>query len=303
MSLKSKEIGLFRIGCDPELMICDKVSGGLKSAIRILKGRKDSPEDIKGGGKVHSDNVNLEFNIPPSDSASEFISNMKMALSESKRLAGTTNNLIVRASANFPENELSDPEAREFGCEPDFNAWLVQQNEMSKSAADSPFRTCGGHIHIGYTEKSREVLESFEGKIRTIKAMDAVLGILSIVLDTDPTSMERRMLYGGAGAHRPKDYGVEYRAIGNFWVKSPKLVELIYNLTEFTVDLCLKGNDLALIKEIGEERIRTTINSSAKSEAQKIIKDNLNKILPKNIQKQIADILKSKFDFYKEWSL
>ncbi len=294
---------IITVGCDPELMIIEKSTGHLKSAIKILRGRKDAPEDVAGGGKVHSDNVNLEFNTPPASSSKEFVGHIGQVLKESKRLVGENNMLLVRASSNFPADQLDDKEASEFGCEPDFDAWKMRINRPPKTAAASPFRTCGGHIHVGMTEKSKELLDDGMGKVRVIRTMDLIHGILSVILDSDPTSMERRALYGGAGAHRPKPYGVEYRSIGNFWVKSPELVALMHDLTVFAVQICLDNKDEALIKEVGEEKIRTTINASDKTTATSIFKECLSKILPKDILAKIKSLENKEFDFYKEWSL
>lgn len=296
------EKDIITVGCDPELMIQDKKSGQLKSAIKILKGRKHEPEKVDGGF-VHSDNVNLEFNCAPAKTAAEFAKNIGKVIKESNRLVGKSNVLIVRASANFPKSELDDAEAKEFGCEPDYDAWKLKVNKPPKEAAASPFRTCGGHIHVGMTPKSKKLLSEDMGKIRTIKMMDLVLGTLSVILDSDPTSMERRALYGGAGAHRPKSYGVEYRSIGNFWVKSPELVELMHDLTVFSVQVCLDNADEALIKSVGEEKIRTTINSSDKTAAKKIFSETLTQILPSSVLKKIQALEGKQFDFYKEWNL
>ncbi len=294
--------GIAVLGCDPELMIEDKKNGQLVSAIRILKGRKNAPEPVDGGA-VHSDNVNLEFNTHPANSAKEFVDGIAKVIKESHRLVGKDHRMIVRASANFPASELEDPEAKEFGCEPDYDAWKLKMNHPPKEAAASPFRTCGGHIHVGMTPLSKKLLDDDLGKIRVVKMMDLIHGIISIILDSDPTSMERRALYGGAGAHRPKPYGVEYRSIGNFWVNSPQLVELMHDLTVLAVKVCLDGKDAEYIKEIGEAKIRTTINASDKTEAKKIFTTTLSKILPKKILDSIIALEGVKFDFYREWNL
>ncbi len=293
---------LIFVGCDPEVVIQERKTKKLKSAIRILRGRKHAPEKVDGGF-VHSDNVNLEFNCPPATTSAGFIENIGKVIRESKRLVGEDNDLIVQASANFPEDELDDPEAKEFGCEPDYDAWKLRINKPPKDAAASPFRTCGGHIHVGFTDLSKDLLIPAKGKIRVVKMMDLFHGVLSVILDSDPTSMERRALYGGAGAHRPKEYGVEYRSIGNFWIKSPQLVKLMHDLTVFVVQLCIDNKDEALINSVGEEMIRTTINSSNKTEAKKIFVEVLCKVLSNDLIRQINTLEGKQFDFYREWSL
>jgi len=54
---------------------------------------------------------------------------------------------------------------------------------------------------------------------------DYLLGVWSVLHDTD---MRRRELYGAAGAYRPKKYGVEYRTMSNFWLRSPQLMREVH---------------------------------------------------------------------------
>jgi hypothetical protein len=95
----------------------------------------------------------------------------------------------------------------------------------------TPFRSAGGHIHLG-SENLQDPMQVFS----VIRMMDLFIGIPSIFLDTDDTSKERRRIYGHAGSHRVPDYGLEYRALGNFWLSSPELVGLMYDLSSFVLD-------------------------------------------------------------------
>lgn len=290
------------VGCDPELMIQNKKSGELVSAIGLVPGEKHEPHKLNNGACL-ADNVNLEFNTSPAKSAEDFCSIIKEVLKQSVVLVGEDNQLIVKASANFPASALMDPLASVFGCDPDFDAWSVAVNIVPEGAAESSFRSAGGHIHIGYTEKTKELLESFEGKLRVIKAMDAIVGIWSVVLDKDKTSPARRSLYGKAGCHRPKDYGVEYRSIGNFWVNSPELATLMFEMTNFVVEFVAENKDAALIEAIGKDNIVNTINSSDVDSAKAIIQKYLNKIMPENISALLDKVSAKEYSFYQEWSL
>lgn len=291
---------LMLIGCDPELMIEDS-SSNLKSAIPIIPGSKNSPKEVKNGA-ILSDNVNLEFNTAPAKSSKEFSKVIGTVLLESLKFLPEKHKLVVRASADFPKSELKDKRAQEFGCEPDFDAWELKINKVDDNAASKTFRSAGGHIHIGATSKSKFLLDPM-GKIRMVKAMDLIVGITSIILDTDPTSRARRELYGRAGCHRPKEYGVEYRAIGNFWVKSPVLVDVIYSLTEIALKICLKNKEEELINKIGEKRIIDTINNSDVSSAKEIFDSFIKKEIGLKLTKKIAEISNTDFDFYNEWKL
>lgn len=290
------------VGCDPELMIENKENGSLVSAIGLVPGDKHNPHQLDGGACL-ADNVNLEINTKPASSPDDFCKNLKHVLEQSVALIGKDNQLIVRASSNFPESALADPLASVFGCDPDFDAWTVSINIVPEGAAGASFRSAGGHIHIGYTDTTKELLESFQGKIRVVKAMDAIVGIISVLADKDETSPARRSLYGKAGCHRPKDYGVEYRSIGNFWMNSPELAKLIFNLTEFTVNFVVENKDADLIARIGESAIISIINNSDREEAQRIFSSILVPLLPENLKNDILSCMSKSYNFYEEWKL
>lgn len=290
----------FVIGCDPELMIVDSKKN-LKSCIPLIKGSKHSPQKINKGA-VLSDNVNFEFNTDPAETVDKFVETISTVLQQSVDLIGKGYDFIVRASADFPESELQDIRAREFGCEPDYNAWTMEENVIDSSAASENLRSAGGHIHIGATKYTKFLYDDM-GKVRMIKAMDAIPGIISILIDKDPTSALRRSLYGKAGSHRPKQYGVEYRAIGNFWVQSPVLVRLVYELTSVAVDLVDAKKDAALIKKIGENNIINTINNSDMEMAESIYNKHLKSILGSDLVGDIEKARSTNHDLYKEWGL
>lgn len=291
----------FKIGCDPELMLVDS-DNKLKSCIPVIDGSKESPQKVSKGA-VLADNVNFEFNVLPANSSSEFVDNIKTVLLASTKLIAKKNlKFVVRASANFPKSELEDPAAQRFGCEPDFDAWTVSQNFIDDDAAEKSFRSAGGHVHIGHGKGSEFLLE-FEGKLRMIKCMDTLVGIPSILMDKDKTSPARRELYGKAGCHRPKDYGVEYRALGNFWVQSPELTKLIYDMTAFAVDFCAEKKEDNLIKAIGSDVIIRTINKSDTKKALEIYEEFLRPLFPKNINEGIKKAINNNSDFYSSWGL
>lgn len=294
--------GLISIGCDPELMIEDKTTGILMSAPDLLTGTKEAPQKVKGGA-VHADNVNIEFNTKPAKSAKGFVDSIAMVLSETTMLVGNGNKLVVRASADFPSQALSHPDTQKFGCEPDFDAWKLRVNQIDDDATAKSFRSAGGHVHIGKTKISEKLLMDDYGRVRVVKMMDLFAGIISVILDSDPSSIKRRSLYGKAGAHRPKPYGVEYRSLGNFWIKSPELVRLIHDLTCYAVQACVADQDAEIIEAVGEEFIQDTINNSNRSDAKEIFKSFISNMLPDNILEEIKKLEGKEFDFYTEWKL
>jgi hypothetical protein len=180
----------------------------------------------------------------------------------------------------------------------------MKVNDPPKNAAKNTFRSCGGHIHIGYVEGSKNVfLQDIEGKAMTIRVMDAVLGVVATILDNSKPAIERRKLYGKAGCFRPTEYGVEYRTLSNFWIKSPVLVELMYALTEEVISLMNHHLGGELIGEIGPDTLQSVITEGQSEVASKIYEDVLKDYLTDGtktlVEECIADI--NQYDFMSEW--
>lgn len=211
------------LGCDPELFMAD-VEGKLRAACGRIGGTKAKPqplEELGDGFAVQEDNVAIEYNIPPAANAEEFVRSITRAM---QYLNDGVNNMygyhIVNLSAaSFPKDELLHPAAKEFGCDPDYNAWTGRKNPRPK-ADDETLRSCGGHVHVGYHGDA--------DKRHIIRCMDFYLGVPSVLMDQGE---KRKQLYGKRGAYRDKPYGVEYRTLSNFWVFSPKHVEWVFNNT------------------------------------------------------------------------
>lgn len=290
--------GCFVAGADPELMLINP-EGGLISAIGKVPGTKTRPRKVKSGAVQH-DNVMAEFNISPANDSEEFENNMRDVLKALAEMVAP-NRLTVRASADFPEEALRDRKARIFGCDPDFNSWTLSLNQIPAEAAASPFRSAGGHLHIGKKPATAELLDNPYGKIEVVKMLDVFVGIPSVILDPDPTAPARRSLYGRAGAHRPKPYGVEYRALGNFWVRSPSLAILVYELADVAVRRTLEGTSETIIRAVGAGEVQETINNSDNKKARSIFR-KLIRYIPKETMARIQ-AAEAKIDLYQAWGL
>lgn len=219
-----------KIGCDPEIFLMD-ASASLVSAIDKIGGTKAQPRPLRtlgDGFAVQEDNVALEFNIPPASSKEEFkvsLNKIKNYLRE--QIAVMNLDFNHQSAAIFPMIELAHPKAMEFGCDPDFNAWMNGAINPRPKADDWRLRSCGGHVHIG------EDIPSESEAQRLIKFMDFYAGVPSVVLDNGHL---RKKLYGKRGAYRLKPYGVEYRTLSNFWIWDDKLIEWVWNATQLAVD-------------------------------------------------------------------
>lgn len=215
----------FRLGADPECFLKEKHTGKHLSVIGMIGANKWAPMQVPNmpaGFTLQEDNVALEFGQPPAASAEEFVFNTRQAmLAGLSKLKGKR---FSRLSCTvFDKDQMEAPEAFIFGCEPDYNAWTVSENE--KPTPPHPFmRSAGGHVHIELPNNFSEV-----DQLNAVRAADLFLGVPSVLLDK---GVERRKLYGKAGAFRPKPYGVEYRTLSNFWIFKRNLTKWVWHQTE-----------------------------------------------------------------------
>lgn len=289
----------FKLGSDPELVIID-ARGQLKSAIPLISrpdgsGVKDKPIRLVDGTVIR-DNVNVEFGIDPADDADQWVDRTKSVLKQITTILPAGYKMLAIASSDFPDAELALPEAREFGCSPDFDAYVMDVNVVPPDAAKSSLRSCGGHIHIGLAGLGDDIDQVCE----VTKAMDFFLGLPSLLLDKDPTSARRRSLYGKAGCHRPKPYGVEYRALGNFWVSHPNLTRLMWHLVNDGLEAHSKG----LLAKVQWNLVRKTINESNIGMAKKAVDGLVKPLLNLETRAMLDSAIEMpRQDVYDSWGI
>jgi hypothetical protein len=212
------------VGADPEIFMFKE--GTPISAYGAIPGDKKNPYKVANGA-VQVDGMALEFNIDPAESEDQFLNNINSVMN-TLHLMVPDHELRAVPTANFGFDYINNqPEqAKELGCNPDFNAWEDgKQNEAPDR--NLPFRTGAGHIHIGWTNNA-DVHDDdhFEACIMATRQLDYCLGICSLLWDSDN---QRRQMYGKAGSFRPKPYGMEYRVLSNAWLRSPVLIKWVYN--------------------------------------------------------------------------
>jgi len=246
----------YKLGADPEIFVGDDVS--VRSIIGKIGGTKFMPLELPLGDGfcVQEDNVALEFNIPASGSKSEFVGNILKATGFLEKVMIDRHGLKFRkeSAISFPEGEMYDPKAFEFGCEPDFCAWTKEVNHKPK-ASDPNLRSCGGHVHIGCTE--------FD-PVEIVKGCDLYLGVPSVLMDSGDL---RKQLYGKYGAYRPKPYGVEYRTLSNFWIFDDKLISWVWDNVGRTLEAVSNKFDF----DQEHDNIREAINNNNKEVASMLV--------------------------------
>lgn len=245
------KIEKFTIGADPELFL--QKDDKIISAEGIIGGSKNDPKKVsKKGHCIQEDNVMIEFNIPPCSSLQEFldeINYMKDYLSVYVKLKDPKYKLNYSTSNIFDEKYLQSEQARQFGCDPDFNVYTKDFNDSPN--AKSNLRCCGGHIHIGYENPDEETTEHI------VYALDIMLGLDSVLIDNDKL---RKQMYGKAGSFRFKPYGLEYRTLSNFWLSDDMLIEWVYNRVKSAINLVNSGEINNILNKY-ESSIRNVIDS------------------------------------------
>lgn len=297
-------------GSDPEFMLVDQ-KGSLRSAIGIVPGKKDARYDLGDGHKAYYDNVLCEVQIAPAKTAKQAVTNFGECLRRCARLVKPYK-LVPRASATFPASECVHDDAKVFGCDPEYDAYDLVVCKPPNCEEGNTFRSGGGHIHIGFAEGAEhEGLDSDKlnvvvwNRIWVVRMCDLFLGIPALLTDHDPTSQERRKLYGGAGTHRIPPYGVEYRSLSNFWLAHPDRVALMFDLANHVVDIVVEQKTHQKIweQEISPADLRSTINSGDKEKANAFF-SVFKKHTPKDLVARVEEFFTPrKVEFYKDWKL
>ena len=295
----------FTMGTDPEFMLREKETGKLISSIPYIKGTKYAPEILPCGAGLQRDNVVVEFATLPAGSEAAMVNNVRSAFMDIMTRLPKGHELVADPSACYDTDQLEHPEAQEFGCDPDHDAYEMTIN-TPPFCGDVTFRSCGGHIHLGYVKGTGyKFLLDPMGKIATVLVMDAVHGIISVIIDCSKAAIKRRDLYGKAGCHRPTEYGVEYRVLSNFWLKSPMLVMLMHRLSSDVLEIIRGGKHEELLDDIGKDNIKEIINDGNVKEATTILEQKIKPLLSSESKEILNQCLSdaNKYEMKKEWKL
>jgi hypothetical protein len=261
----------FKVGADVEVFLKEK-NGKYISAVGLIGGTKTNPRLVTNyGHALQEDNVAAEFNIPPTQNDKDFAKELKVSIRELTKIIPKTLNICLESSAIFDKDQLETPESQEFGCDPDFNAYTLSQNKKPDIMKNPYLRSIGGHIHVGYDHPNVETNRDI------IIMLDLLLGVPSILIDMN---IKRRELYGKAGCFRNKIYGVEYRTLSSFWIKTDELMQWVFNGVKKSVSMLNKEHK---IPEKDWKVIQDCINNNDINMAKMLI-DVYNIAIPKSIK-------------------
>ena len=252
------------IGSDPEIFIQDIKTNETISAIGMIPGTKHEPHPITDKGQfIQTDNIAFEFNIPLCKTEDEFVENINFVKDYLEVIAQTNGaTLSKKASDEIAPIYLIDPQAQEFGCEPDLNPYKKEENPRPDS--NTNLRCVGGHIHIGYPNPNQETSE------KIVMAFDIFVTLPALLIDKDD---RRRELYGKAGAFRFKEpWGVECRALSNFWIHSDDHMRWVYNQTIQAVNTVLDNKIDELLEKYSKDVV-IAINTNNKDLAKSLLSE------------------------------
>ena len=230
-----------KLGADPEFFLIGKYRKHV-SAHNLVQGTKHKPYPLNKGA-LQADGTAVEFNIDAASNPTEFAQNITTVLGQVRDIVPKeyTFNFSPAIHYNTQYFDQEIPEsAKELGCDPDFDAW----NGGAVNPRPQPalgFRTASGHLHIGWTDDADvKDPEHLDDCMAVVRRLDYYFGGVSAFWETD-IDVARRRLYGNWGAFRPKKYGVEYRVLGNTWLKYPKMWPWLFEFVNHAVNSLENG--------------------------------------------------------------
>lgn len=249
--------------------------------------------DLGDGIKAYADNVLVEASFPPCESKEQIVTMLGNVLGRIQERLDKLGNfkLVPQAAHIYDKDQLTDKTAWECGCTPNFDAYGECMNPSPEFS--SGLRSGSFHIHLG-----NKTLTDFDIRHQAIRLLDIFVGVPSIVFDKDKSSGARRALYGKAGEFRPTPYGLEYRVLGNFALRSPKMTNLVFDLVNYAMGHVEIGNCKDVISRFDSKMIQRAINDGDKKLASAIVRKSG---LPSNLVTAIHENYDA--DMYKAWKI
>lgn len=271
-------------GSDPELHLYGVRENRMVSALRVLGVDKKTPIELEGGARMYADNALIEASMPPEDSVNGMVLRMRDTLTKMSDRIGPSYGLSAHSSEFYDQQELEDarllpvhqPTEEDkqrghwaVGCNPNWDAYRRKENEIRKFT--DTMRTGSFHIHLGHEMFAGELHANPKPKEILVKVLDIYLGCASVIFDRDPTAAARRRYYGRAGEFRSTPYGIEYRVLGNWSLRSPITTRLCFELAEYSVGVVVSGSGQELVEAIGSRDPQVAINENNPGLAKEIL--------------------------------
>jgi len=194
-----------------------------------------------------------------------------MALDAKAKVYNPNARLTLANVVRVPQVTLNTarPEHVELGCQSSYNVYRMK-GKPEYDPRKLQYRFAGGHMHFGTWTNARPCYE------KIVKTLDSILGVWAVGVARDMDNPVRRQYYGLAGEFRkPKyegGYGVEYRTLSNFWLASPAIMQLTWDIGRMCVRL--GASRYGKLWAGNEQETIETINNCDVPQAEKILKRN-----------------------------
>lgn len=275
------------LGCDPEFFFekNNKIIGSEK-VIDISNGLKR--DNLTGASKFIVDGVQAELNPRPNTCREQLANEIGACFYMLLKHIEKDKDLKVnfKQTVKITKKELNSlaESSRRFGCSPSKNPDPKSRNIVStRNPATYMYRSAGGHIHLGTTSNypTDPINCLMHEPERLVNMLDVIVGNTCVLIDRDPGNIERRKVYGRAGEYRTPSYGLEYRTLSNFWLRSYALMSFVFSLCRYTTSLMAcstPGRDFEaeIMSRVDMKDIRRAIN---RNDA-KLARENFEKVRP-----------------------
>ena len=268
------------LGADPELFIerDGKIVGSEKAIPKngLVAGIYSKPSIVRDG---------VQLELHPVQSYSSSLASTTSNLSSIFKMLKTHLDKTPEIKACFkPVIEVSkeelaslSDESRVLGCQPSKNYYGLKMPNVDPVKYRK--RSAGGHVHFGLGAPIYKT-DGTDYRSRLVPINDLLLGTISCLIDLDPDQKERRKLYGMAGEYRLPIYGLEYRTLSNFWLRSVPLYQLVMGLATQAVAI-----------------LHTTLISDMKEDIELELLESVDfKRVVRGIQKNDYDLARDTFD-------
>lgn len=259
---------IYASGCDPEIFVT-REGGRLIPARQVLKSKA-------AGSGMFYDGLQAEF-TPSAGGCLEGLGNSIQhrlaSLLSAFRAKHSKARLSITNTWQLTQKEMDalDDEDVVFRCSDSMNVY--GDLKVSPEPRSYLYRFAGGHIHVGSSEgypklpKPAAIIKSM------VRAMDAIVGVPAVSMARDVDTPERRKNYGPAGEFRLPAHGLEYRVLSNFWLRSPLIFHLTFELARWGYRLGESGV-FDCVWQGSDDETRACINNCDVKLAEQIIKRN-----------------------------
>ncbi len=262
-------------GADPEFFFKNKdgvvgaekiiPEGGIEYPLASDKVPQQEGAMFGEDHKIIIDGVQAEMNIRATHCRQYLANEIALCMHQLKKILpkGHTIDLSPLVEVSEQEFDSISNTHKGFGCNPSYNQYTGGQSQITVDPFIVRERPAGGHIHLGGYRGDMEQIEVLQDVDIMVPVLDIVLGNTAVLVDTNPLNARRRENYGRAGEYRLKPYGIEYRTVSNFWLRSYPLMGMVLGLAHQAYDIAqdplLAGELMGLVDP---EDIRNAINNN-----------------------------------------